>query len=159
LYLFLVGCLALGLYELMQPTQYSNAGMSASALPPGTGSFAVSTVQIGKANDGASRQQDLSPSTPSSGSTDAFALVMASEIKANDGAAHPSNGAKQVDRATNTVMLKRSRRTQTKGRESITNYAGHSAFGGYAPWGSQQAWGNFRASGTYQDWGRYRNSR
>jgi hypothetical protein len=153
LYFFLVGCFVLGLYELMQPTRYPNAGMSASTLPSGTGSSVV--AQIVEANDDAIRQ----PSKLSLGGTDGLALASTSEIKANDAAAHPSNGAKQLDRATNTVVLKRSRRTQPKSRDLMMNYPGNSAFGSYLPWSSHQAWGNSRASGAYQDTGRYRNWR
>lgn len=160
LYLFLVGCLGLGLYELMQPTRYPNAAMSASILPSGTGSSAVSIVPIVKENDDASRPQGVSPSKLSPGSTDGFALASISEIKADyDGAAHASNGAKQSDRAANTVMSKRSRRTQSKGRDLMMNYAAHSPFGGYQPWSSHQSWDNLRSSGAYQDWGRYRSHR
>jgi hypothetical protein len=123
IYCVIVGCAALGLYELMQPTRYPNPGVGAPMLPSRSAPVFASPVEpeLKEANPG--DQQ---------------------EAKGEDQMAQQPNKAQDSDHATVAAGPKRTRPPARPKRRDPANGA-QPVFGSYRPWSGYQAWGNSRA--------------
>src|SRR5579871_2527685 len=108
-YCTLVVGLALGLYELMQPTRYPNPGVSAHA--PAFRSALVLASPIEPATEAENGQG----------------------VKADGRAAREPGKAQNLDHATAAVAAKRPRPAHPKGRDAMTDRGAQPAFGSYRP--------------------------
>jgi hypothetical protein len=108
----IVGCFALGLYELLQPARYPNPGVSGYK-PPTTGILAAPAP---------------------------IPVSIEPEVTARADAGQPPT-VKKSERATTTAAAKRTRPARPRERDPRMDYAAQPAFGSYRPWGSYPAWG------------------
>ena len=124
-----VGCFALGLYELMQPVRYPNVGLS--GYPSSATAYTL----------------------PPSSSTEGFAVAIEPDEKTKGGTAPSPDQAKKSDHPrTNS---KRTRPVPRTAHDPRMDYAAQPARGSYRPWGAQswnnQPWGN--QSWNNRPWG------
>jgi len=115
IYCAIVGCAAVGLYELLQPTRYPNPGVSAYTLPSRSMPvFTPPTEQQVKSED-------------------------EQEVKTED------QLAQNPDRALAAASPKRTHPARPRRRDPTMDRGAQPMFGNYRPWNSYQAWGNYRA--------------
>jgi hypothetical protein len=103
----IVGCFAVGLYELLQPSQYPNPGVSAYR-PPTTGILAAPAP---------------------------IPVSIEPDVTARADAAQPPT-VKKSERATTPAPSKRTRPARSRERDPRTDYAAQPAFGSYRAWGT-----------------------
>jgi len=121
IYCTIVGCAAVGLYELLQPTRYPNPGVSANTLPSRSTPVFTSPIE----------QQVKSEDEQ--------------EAKGENEVAQQPSKTQDLDHATAGEGPRRTHPVRAKRRNPTTEHGAQPAFGSYRPWGDYQAWGNYRA--------------
>jgi hypothetical protein len=157
LYFSCAACLALALYDLLQPVRHPNPGIPAVELSSGAVPFVLAMKPEARSPGDSIQQSDGSTSKLCSHGTDALddlAIELCVE-KRGDAEKRP-NKPVRLDRASNTADLKRTRRAQLRALDTTTDYAAQAAFASYGAWGGNKSRGNHSGWDNYPVWDSYR---